>query len=132
MNRISYLIAVALASTIATVSIQATPRSNDASPPATVSSSASVDTVDMSNPQANVVAVAQENDGAGSQLTMRSVQAPVAPDGPRPSFNSRDTNHDGVISESKAEAYAPLANDSLHLVRKGRRGVTRAEYDHWQ
>lgn len=131
MNKLAHLILVALASSIAAASIQAAPQRSDAGPPVRISSNASGNAIDLSNPQADVVAVAQENDGAGSQLTVRSVQAPATPDAPRPSFNALDTNHDGVISESEAEAYSPLANDYLHLAHKGSRGVTRAEYDHW-
>jgi hypothetical protein len=132
MNKRTHLILIALASALAAASVQAAPQSNDATPPVRISSNATGVTVDMSNPQADVVAVAHENDGAGNTLTIRSVQAPATPDAPRPSFNSLDTNHDGVISESEAEAYVPLANDYLHLFRKGSRGVTRSEYDHWQ
>ena len=127
-----HLIFIALASALAAGTIQAAPQSNDATPPVQTTSTRTTTTIDMSNPQADVVAVTREGDGAGDQLTIRSVQDSAAPGGPRPSFDSLDTNHDGVISESEAEAYVPLANDYLHLYRKGSRGISRSEYEHWQ
>lgn len=63
--------------------------------------------------------------------TIRSVETPARQYGPKPSFDSLDTNHDGVITESEAAAHPPLANDYLHVALKGSRGVTRAEYDRW-
>ncbi|WP_430389863.1 hypothetical protein [Dyella sp. 20L07] len=131
MNKRIHLILIALASALAAGSIQAAPQSDDATSPIQTSSTTTT-TIDMSNPKADVVAVAHEGDGAGDQLTIRSVQAPATPDAPRPSFNALDTNHDGVISEAEAEAYVPLANDYLHLYRKGSRGISRSEYEHWQ
>lgn len=88
-------------------------------------------TIDRSDPSAQVVAVSDTTNATGNQVTIRSVQAPAAPDVPKPSFDALDTNHDGIISESEAGAYVPLINDYLHLARKGTGGVTRTEYERW-
>jgi len=66
-----------------------------------------------------------------NQAVVRPVQTPAPTYLSRPSFDALDINHDGSISEVEAAAYPLLANDYLHVARKGSRGVTRAEYERW-
>jgi hypothetical protein len=104
--------------------------------PSTPQSSASQvnaqdNTAAVSDSQAQVTSTAQTVSATDNQVTLRSVQTPALRYGPKPSFDALDINHDGVISESEADAYPPLANDYLYVARKGSRGVTHAEYDRW-
>lgn len=50
--------------------------------------------------------------------------------GPPPAFKTLDTNHDGRISESEAEAYIPLDSDFLNASHGGK-FVTRSQYEQW-
>lgn len=87
--------------------------------------------VSVADPSAQVTSQAPASNAMDNQVTVRSVETSARQYGPKPSFDSLDTNHDGVISESEAEAYPPLANDYLHVAHRGSRGVTRSEYEHW-
>lgn len=50
--------------------------------------------------------------------------------GPPPSFKSLDTNHDGRISQSEAQAYPPLDSDFLFASSQGKT-ISRAQYSKW-
>nr|WP_199045331.1 hypothetical protein [Dyella sp. ASV24] len=121
-----------MASSFAMSGVYAAPKNSGTISPIPSTPQVSEDTIDMSDPQAQVVASAGTTNGTGNQVTIRSVQAGALPDAPRPSFESLDTNHDGFISESEAEAYSPLANDYLYLAPSGSRGVTREAYRRWR
>ena len=83
------------------------------------------------NLQAHVNSEANTTNATDNQVTVRSVRTSAPPYASKPPFDALDTNHDGVISESEAAAYPPLANDYLHDAEKGSRGVTRVEYERW-
>ena len=50
--------------------------------------------------------------------------------GPPPAFESLDSNHDGRISESEAQAYPPLDSDFLYASGGGQ-SISRAQYGKW-
>lgn len=50
--------------------------------------------------------------------------------GPKPPFAQLDTNHDGRISQSEAQAYLPLYNDWLHVAPHAS-SISKAQYDAW-
>ncbi|HEX6614270.1 MAG TPA: EF-hand domain-containing protein [Rhodanobacteraceae bacterium] len=50
--------------------------------------------------------------------------------GPKPPFSQLDANHDGRISESEAQGYAPLVNDWLHVAHHAS-SITKAQYEAW-
>jgi len=66
----------------------------------------------------------------GTQVTVTSGQpAPDRPGTPPP-FAQLDSNRDGVISRSEAEAYLPLLNDYDYISFHNRR-VTQSVYQTW-
>lgn len=70
-------------------------------------------------------------DSHGGTLTVNAgMPAEARNYGPPPSFQSLDTNHDGRISESEAQAYPPLDSDFLYVSNQGK-DVTRAQYEKW-
>lgn len=70
-------------------------------------------------------------DSNGGTLTVNAGMPAQAQNyGPPPSFQSLDTNHDGRISESEAQAYPPLDSDFLHASNQGKY-ITRAQYQKW-
>lgn len=87
--------------------------------------------VAVAEPQGRVISEANTTNATDNQVIIRSVQTPAPAYAAKPSFDALDTNHDEVISEAEAAAYPLLENDYLHVVRKGSRGVTRAEYERW-
>ena len=125
------ILRMAMISTFAITAVYAAPQNGTATPPIDASPRVSNDTIDWSGAHSQVVATTDTADGIGNETAIRSVQAGAMPDAPKPSFDSLDTNHDGFISASEAEAYSPLANDYLHVAQKGSRGVTKAEYGGW-
>ena len=50
--------------------------------------------------------------------------------GPKPAFSQLDTNHDGHISKSEAQAYPLLANDWLHVAHHAD-SISKAQYQAW-
>jgi hypothetical protein len=66
----------------------------------------------------------------GTQVTVTSGQPQDRSYGPKPPFEQLDTDHDGIISRSEAQAYMPLFNDYDNLVHHVR-GVTKAMYARW-
>jgi hypothetical protein len=126
MNNHMQALGFVLASSLAVSGVYATPWNGEPTPQAAQNNVAAV-----SDPQAQVTSEAQTVNATDNQVIVRSVQTASPQNGPKPSFDSLDTNHDGFISESEAEAYPLLANDYLHVARRGSRGVTRAEYDRW-
>ena len=50
--------------------------------------------------------------------------------GPKPPFSQLDSNHDGRISQSEAQAYLPLYNDWLHVAPHAS-SISQAQYDGW-
>ena len=50
--------------------------------------------------------------------------------GPPPSFKALDTNHDGRISATEAQAYPPLDSDFLYASGHGKT-ISRAQYKNW-
>lgn len=50
--------------------------------------------------------------------------------GPKPPFSQLDTNHDGRISQSEAQAYLPLVNDWIHVAHHAN-SITKAQYEAW-
>lgn len=70
-------------------------------------------------------------DSNGGTLTVNAgMPATVQSYGPPPSFATLDTNHDGRISESEAQAYPPLDSDFLYASGQGKT-VSRAQYQKW-
>ncbi|WHZ18784.1 MAG: hypothetical protein OJF55_000933 [Rhodanobacteraceae bacterium] len=70
-------------------------------------------------------------DSHGGTLTVNAgMPAHVQSYGPPPSFQSLDTNHDGRISESEAQAYPPLDSDFLYASGGGN-SISRAQYEKW-
>lgn len=70
-------------------------------------------------------------DSHGGTLTVNAGMPAEAQNyGPPPSFQSLDTNHDGRISESEAQAYPPLDSDFLYVSNQGK-DVTRTQYEKW-
>lgn len=66
----------------------------------------------------------------GTNVTLTSGQpAPDRP-APPPPFSQLDSDHNGMISRSEAEAYIPLLNDYDYISFHGKR-VTAAVYDNW-
>lgn len=120
-----------MASSLAMSGVYVAPRNSATISPIPPTPQVSDDTMDMSDPHAQVVASAGTTNGTGNRVAIRSVQAGALPDAPRRSFESLDTNRDGFISESEAGVYSPLANDYLYLAPSGSRGVTREAYRRW-
>ena len=50
--------------------------------------------------------------------------------GPKPAFSQLDSNHDGRISQSEAQAYLPLYNDWLHVAPHAS-SISQAQYNGW-
>lgn len=50
--------------------------------------------------------------------------------GQPPSFKALDANHDGRLTETEAQAYAPLDNDFL-FASKGGKTISMAQYETW-
>lgn len=50
--------------------------------------------------------------------------------GPPPPFKTLDTNHNGRISETEAQAYPPLDSDFLYASGGGN-SISRSQYDKW-
>lgn len=50
--------------------------------------------------------------------------------GPKPPFSQLDSNHDGRISQTEAQAYLPLYNDWLHVAPHAS-SISQAQYDGW-
>lgn len=50
--------------------------------------------------------------------------------GPPPPFKTLDSNHDGRIEESEAQAYPPLDDDFLYA-SGGAKTISRAQYSRW-
>jgi len=70
-------------------------------------------------------------DSNGGTLTVNAgMPANVQNYGPPPSFAALDTNRDGRISESEAQAYPPLDSDFLYASGQGR-AISRAQYEKW-
>ncbi|HJR13345.1 MAG TPA: hypothetical protein VJ833_05545 [Rhodanobacteraceae bacterium] len=70
-------------------------------------------------------------DSNGGTLTVNAgMPANVQSYGPPPSFAALDTNHDGRISESEAQAYPPLDSDFLYASGQGK-AISRAQYGKW-
>lgn len=70
-------------------------------------------------------------DSNGGTLTVNAgMPAQTRDYGPPPSFQALDTNHDGRISESEAQAYPPLDSDFLYASNQGKY-ITRAQYEKW-
>ena len=65
------------------------------------------------------------------EVTVTSGQPQPRQYGAPPSFADLDRNGRGVLGETEAAAYPPLANDFIHadLNRDGR--ISRAEYERW-
>jgi hypothetical protein len=126
MNNRSRILCLAMISSFAIANVYAATQST-----VTTSTVVTANTTNTPNSHAQAISDADETKVTGYQVVVRSVPTPAVEDAARPSFDALDTNHDGVISESEAEAYTPLANDYLHVALKGSRGVTRAEYDNW-
>jgi hypothetical protein len=127
MNNRAHALRFVLVSSLAVSGAYAAPWNGGPTPQATAQNNVA----SAADPQAQVNSEAQTINATDNQVTVRSVQTPARQYGPRPSFDSLDTNHDGFISESESEAYPLLANDYLHVARRGSRGITRAEYDRW-
>jgi hypothetical protein len=127
MNNPMQALGFVLASSLAVSGAYATPWSGEPTPQGAAQDNVAA----VSDQQVQVTTEAQTISTTNNQVTVQSVGTPAPQYGPKPSFDSLDTNHDGFISESEAEAYPLLANDYLHVARKGSRGVTRAEYDRW-
>jgi len=126
MNNHSRIIYLAMISSFAVASAYAAPQST-----VTTSTTVTASTTNTPDARAQAISDADATKVTGYQVVVRSVPTPAVADAARPSFDVLDTNHDGVISESEAAAYSPLANDYLHVAQKGSRGVTRAEYNNW-
>lgn len=70
-------------------------------------------------------------DSHGGTLTVNAgMPAEVKNYGPPPPFATLDTNHDGRISESEAQAYPPLDSDFLYVSGQGKT-ISRAQYEKW-
>lgn len=70
-------------------------------------------------------------DSHGGTLTVNAgMPAQVQSYGPPPSFKSLDTNHNGCISETEAQAYPPLDSDFLYASHQGK-CVNPAQYKKW-
>lgn len=125
------IMCVAMISIFAITGLHAAPQNDTTMPPIPASPKVLNGTIDRSDAHAQVIAATDTTDGIGNEKAIRSVQAGAMPTAPKPSFGSLDTNHDGFISASEAGAYSPLANDYLHVAKKGSRGVTKAAYRDW-
>lgn len=122
----------ALASFFLVSSVYATPRGGVPMPQATTQQAAAQRNIAaMDVPQGQVTPDVNATNATDNQIIVRSVQTPAPTYASRPSFDALDINHDGFISEAEAAAYPLLANDYLHVARKGSRGVTRIEYERW-
>jgi hypothetical protein len=127
MNNYKHILEVVLASFFIVFSAYA-------SPPMGVpmaQAEAQQNIVAVANSPGQVTSATNATNALDNQTVVRSVQTSAPVYASRPSFDALDMNHDGFISETEAMAYPLLANDYLHVARKGSRGVTRAEYDHW-
>jgi hypothetical protein len=131
MNNRKHILGLALASSFIFSSLHAAPRSGVPMTQATTQTTAQGNAVAAADPQTHVASEANTVNATDNQVTVRSVQTSAPLYASKPPFDALDTNHDGIISESEAAAYPPLANDYLHVAEKGSRGVTRAEYDRW-
>lgn len=70
-------------------------------------------------------------DSNGGTLTVNAGMPAEARDyGPPPSFETLDTNHDGRISETEAQAYPPLDSDFLYASGGGT-SISRGRYRNW-
>jgi hypothetical protein len=131
MNHYTHILRFALASSFVVSSVYAAPWSGVPMPQATTQTAAQGNAVAAADPQAQVTSEANTTNATDNQVAVRSVQTSAPLYASKPPFDALDTNHDGIISESEAAAYPPLANDYLHVAEKGSRGVTRAEYERW-
>lgn len=66
----------------------------------------------------------------GATVTVNSGMPAPANYGPKPPFSQLDTNHDGRISQSEAQAYLPLVNDWLHVAHHAG-SIGKAQYQAW-
>ena len=70
-------------------------------------------------------------DSNGGTLTVNAgMPDQVRQYGPPPPFATLDSNHDGRISESEAQAYPPLDSDFLYASGEART-ISRAQYEKW-
>lgn len=70
-------------------------------------------------------------DSNGGTLTVNAgMPDQVKQYGPPPPFATLDSNHDGRIDESEAQAYPPLDSDFLYASGQART-ISRAQYEKW-
>jgi hypothetical protein len=72
----------------------------------------------------------QFQDQQGATVTVNYGMPAPTDYGPKPAFSQLDTNHDGHISKSEAEAYPLLANDWLHVAHHAD-SISKAQYQAW-
>lgn len=72
----------------------------------------------------------QFQDRQGATVTVNYGMPEPTQYGPKPQFSQLDTNHDGRISQSEAQAYLPLYNDWLHVAPHAS-SIGQAQYNNW-